>query len=170
MDENKPLLKTEEPKTDENEQTPKNTDEFEQALKPKRTHYTKAEIETIQGLMDEEYSTREIAIITNRTVSGIRNLKRRLNLTYKTQDEITALTTERDALIMETLELESRLEALNQETANQETLKKDCLELKKAVDLYKAHGNQIRGELEALVRSQADAIAIQKIFQWLKID
>lgn len=77
--------------TNESEQASKQNERIQAAPKTKRTHYTQTEIETIRGLVDEGYSTREIATKTNRTLSGIRNLRRRLDLISKTEKRLPTL-------------------------------------------------------------------------------
>lgn len=136
---------------------------------PLRTRYTQAEIEMIQNLVEEGHTNREIASKMNRTIPGIKALRRKIGLTRKVKAELPALTSRRDALADEILNLRinlslegARLDRLKKETAEYE-------ELKKAVELYQTHGTQIREELQALIRSEGDAIAIRKIFQWLKL-
>ncbi|GAI06474.1 unnamed protein product, partial [marine sediment metagenome] len=82
--------------------------------------------------------------------------------------EIPTLTSRRDALAEEILDLRINLSL---ETSRLETLKKETAEheeLKKRIEYYRTHENQIKRELQTLIRSEGDAIAINKIFQWLR--
>lgn len=165
------------------------TDEFEHPtepkepqtdeIEPKRTHYTQTEIEMTQGLIDEGYSTREIATKMNRTVSGIRNLRRRLDLTSKIEErlptlreqekdletnlqELTILSEIRSKAVKDLqhqkVELTEQVTALEEEQAN----------LKHLVDYYRNHREEVLHELRTLMQNEADLIGIQKILQWLE--
>lgn len=156
-------------------ETEKPTNKTEPEIIIKRTHYTRTEIETIQALINEKYSTKEIAQKTNRTVSAISNLKHKLKQNFKAEKEIPTLIKQRDALNDETLELKislslenAKLDRLKEEITDYETLKKEYSELKKAIEYYQANKTAIGQELRALVNAEANAVAIMKIFQFLE--
>ncbi|MBA7713114.1 hypothetical protein ES703_122112 [subsurface metagenome] len=135
---------------------------------PLRSHYTQTEIEMIQNLVDEGNTNREIASKMNRTIPGIKALKRKMGLTQKIKAELPALTSRRDALADEILQLRinislesTRLDGLKKETAEHE-------ELKKRIEYYRTHENEIKRKLQAFIRTEADAVAINKILGWLK--
>lgn len=153
-------------------------------IEPKRTHYTQTEIEVIQGLIYEGDSTREIATKMNRTISGIKNLKRRLKLTHKTinetQNEISSLQKMRDILEEKIIDqritlaiLEPQIHAreakLKDLKTQVQTLEEEQANLKPLVDYYRNHREEALQELRALMQNEADLITIQKIFQWLEV-
>ena len=141
-------------------------------ITPKRTHYTRTEIETIQTLIDEGCSTRDIAATMGRTVSGIRNLRRRLDLISKTEKRLPTLREQEKDLetsLQKLRDTTKYLQYRKEELTRQVTaLEKEQTNLKPLVDYYRNHREEALQELRTLMRSEADLIGIQKVFQWLE--
>ena len=156
-------------------ETEKPTNKTEPEIIIKRTRYTKTEIEEIQALINEGFSTKEIAIKTNRTISAISNQKYKLKQNFKAEKRIPTVIEQLKELEEKfintkiTLSLENaKLDRLKEEIADYETLKKEYSELKKAIEHYQANKTAIGQELRTLVQNEATAITIMKIFQFLE--
>ena len=116
----------------------------------------------------------------NRTVSGIKNLKRRLKHTQKIQNESISLQKMRDTIEEEIIDqritlalLKPQIEAhetnLKELTSQAQTLEEELVNLKPLVDYYRNHREEIIQELRVNLQNEADSIAIKKVFQWLDI-
>ena len=77
--------------------------------------YSKEEMDQIQSLVAEGLTSREIASKLGRHEAGIRNIRYRLNLTRRVEDNITSLNKQQKDLQSKITELEKTIEHITNE-------------------------------------------------------
>lgn len=107
-------------------------------MKVSRKRYNKEELSLIKSLIEQGLSNKEIALRLRRSEAGVRNLRYRIGLVKKAEDEVEALFKRRD-------ELRSEVEGLSEQ---REALIKDLSKL-----------NDEKDKLESIIN--ADKIQLQ---------